>query len=62
MSDEKSVTIECGTVDASYRGVVDPQLEAVYVQSPKEEAKYAPIMKELLENGLPTEGEKISGI
>lgn len=62
MSRKPKVTVECGTIDASYKGVINPQLKAVFLQTPEEEARYAPIMKNLLENGLPETGEKISGI
>lgn len=56
------VKVECGTVDPSYRGVVNPQLKTVYLQTEAERAKYEPIMKKLLEEGLPETGGQISGI
>lgn len=63
MSTEPKVTVECGTVDPHYSGVADPQLTPVYLQTPEEEARYAPIMQELRENGLPESGGgQISGI
>lgn len=62
MKEKGSVLVECGTIDASYKGVANPQLNAVYLQSAEEEARYAPIMRELMENGLEVTGEKISGI
>ena len=62
MADQKHVIVECGTIDPTYKGVAYPTLEAVYLQTPEEEAEYAPIMADLLANGLDTQGTKISGI
>ena len=46
------VKVECGTIDPSYKGVANPVLEAVYLQTEEERAKYEPIMKDLVENGV----------
>ena len=62
MSAEATVTVSCGNIDSTYRGVADPQLEAVYLQTEAERERYEPIMEYFLENGLDSEGTTISGI
>lgn len=62
MSRESNVAVSCGTIDPDYRGVADPQLEAVYLQTEAERERYEPIMEYFLENGLEAEGATISGI
>ncbi len=62
MSSESTFSIRCGTIDSEYRGIADPQLEAVYLQTEEERERYEPIMQQLFENGLDVEGETISGI
>ena len=56
-----AVRYEVGAA-ADYKGVKDPTLEAVYVQTPAEAQKYDPIMKEIRENGLGTDRKLQSGI
>lgn len=58
----KPVTVTCGTIDESYRGIADPKLDVVFLQTEAERAKYEPIMQKLQEEGLATEGATISGI
>ena len=62
MSSEPAFDIKCGSIDPEYRGIADPQLEAVYLQTEEERERYEPIMQHFLENGLEAEGETISGI
>lgn len=59
---KQPVIVTCGSVDESYRGVVDPQLDAKFLQTEEERERYEPIMKRLVSEGLPTEGATISGI
>ncbi|MBR3690288.1 MAG: hypothetical protein IKL97_04235 [Eggerthellaceae bacterium] len=59
---KKPVKVTCGTIDESYRGIADPKLEVVFLQTEEERAKYEPIMKRLQEEGLATQGTTISGI
>ena len=63
MADKNKVVVKCGPIEeVGYVGVADPTLDVVFLQSPEEEAKYSPIMQQLVENGLDTEGTSISGI
>lgn len=59
---KKPVVVTCGTIDESYRGVADPKLDVVFLQTEAERAQYEPIMKKLQEEGLSTSGTTISGI
>lgn len=59
---KKPVTVTCGTIDAAYRGIADPKLDVVFLQTEAERAKYEPIMKRLQEEGLDAQGTTISGI
>lgn len=56
-----TVRNEVGFED-SYTGVVDPQLEANYVQSDAEARKYGAEMENILKNGLGADRELQSGI
>jgi len=56
------VKVSCGTIDASYKGVAKPTLEAKFLQTEAERQKYEPIMKKLQEEGLKSSGTTISGI
>ena len=58
---KQAVRYEVGAA-ADYKGVKEPKLEAVYVQTPAEAQKYEPIMQEIRENGLGAKRKLQSGI
>ena len=49
------VKVECGTIDPEYKGVANPTLEAVFLQTEEEAEKYGAIMKEIMESGIQAE-------
>ncbi len=55
------VNNEVGAVE-SYAGVIKPTLEANYVQTSEEAARYGAEMADIIENGLNTERKLQSGI
>ena len=62
MANKRKVVVSCGTVNPEYRGVAQPELTAVFLQTEAERKKYEPIMKHFQENGLDAAGTTISGI
>lgn len=58
---KSKVKIACGAFD-DYKGIIDPKLDVVFLQTDAEKQKYQPAMDYLVENGLETEGSTISGI
>lgn len=56
-----AVRYEVGAA-ADYKGVKDPKLEAVYVQTAAEAEKYEPVMQHIRENGLNSERKLQTGL